>query len=317
MKCSQCAAENDADSRYCKKCGSELGPKATETNSAGKAKRGGFYRFCLGTTAIWTCFLLGSFLATGMTMVNHGISDPAVFGLGFGMGLIFFAGVWFIGVVVLLLLALATRPSPSVQWPRATKVATACIAVIVFIWPIVNASRLPAPSGHISASSNPLAIAPNGVGAEAQWQIREDKSAMDGTKTVVISRDAENDIQGWLESNRPSLIVRCQERKTEAYIVTGTAANVEYDTDSHTVRLRFDDGKPITQHWSASTDDKALFAPNAIEFAKNLVGSKLLTFEFTPFNANPAVVHFRLEGLAPYLQKAAAACGWQMPRVTE
>jgi len=95
MKCSQCAAENDADSRYCKKCGSELGPKATETNSAGKAKRGGFYRFCLGTTAIWTCFLLGSFLATGMTMVNHGISDPAVFGLGFGMGLIFFAGVWF------------------------------------------------------------------------------------------------------------------------------------------------------------------------------------------------------------------------------
>jgi len=140
---------------------------------------------------------------------------------------------------------------------------------------------------------------------------------MDGTKTVVISRDAENDIQGWLESNRPSLIVRCQERKTEAYIVTGTAANVEYDTDSHTVRLRFDDGKPITQHWSASTDDKALFAPNAIEFAKNLVGSKLLTFEFTPFNANPAVVHFRLEGLAPYLQKAAAACGWQMPRVTE
>lgn len=313
MKCIQCAVENDADSRFCKKCGADLGAKPTEATSAGKAKRGGFYRFCLGAAAIWTCFLLGSFLGTAMSMVSHGVSNPAVFGLGFGMSFILFAGVWFIGTVVLLLLALATRPSPPVQWPRATKVATACIALIVFVWPIVSVSRLPAPPSRAAAPSNPLITPGASATAEGQWQIREDKPPMDGSKTVVISRDAENDIQGWLESNRPSLIVRCQERKTETYIVTGTAATVEYDTDNHTVRLRFDDGKPITQHWSASTDDKALFAPNAIEFAKSLAGSKSLTFEFTPFNANPAVVHFRLEGLAPYLQKAARACGWQMP----
>jgi type VI secretion system protein VasI len=140
---------------------------------------------------------------------------------------------------------------------------------------------------------------------------------MDGSKTVVLSRDAENEIQGWLGSNRPTLIVRCRERKTEAYIVTGAAASVEYDTDSHTVRLRFDDARPITQHWGASTDDKALFSPKGVELAKKLVDAKSLTFEFTPFNANPAIVHFKLEGLAPYLQKAAAACGWQMPRGTE
>lgn len=316
MKCSQCAAENDVDARFCRKCGNDLGAKPTEATSVGKAKRGGFYRFCLGAAVVWTCFLLGLFLAMGMSMVNHGISNPAVFGLGFGMGLVVFAGVWFIGIVVLLLLALATRPSPPAQWPRATKVATACIAVIVFIWPLVSASRMPTPSSPVAVSSNPLTSSPTGVGAETQWQIREDKSAMDGSKTVVISRDAENEIQGWLESNRPSLIVRCQERKTEAYIVTGTAANVEYDTDNHTVRLRFDDSEPVTQHWSASTDDKALFSPNAIEFAKMLVGSKSLAFEFTPLNANPAIIHFRLEGLAPYLQKAAAACGWQMPRGT-
>ena len=55
---------------------------------------------------------------------------------------------------------------------------------------------------------------------------------MDGSKRIVISRDAENDIAGWLQSKRPSLIVRCQEGKTEAYIATGMAASVEYDTDS-------------------------------------------------------------------------------------
>ena len=86
---------------------------------------------------------------------------------------------------------------------------------------------------------------------------------------------------------------------------------------AHTVRLRFDDGKPTTQHWDESTDHEALFAPNAIQFAKELAGSKTLTFQFTPFDASPAVARFNLEGLAPYLEKAASACGWQIAEKTK
>jgi hypothetical protein len=216
----------------------------------------------------------------------------------------------------LLLLALATRPSPLTDWPRATKVAAACVSIVAFIWPMVSVSRLPSPSTAVAPGSPPPAPL-SSPPTEGQWRIREDKSPMDGSKTVVISRDAENDIETWLASKRPTLIVRCHERKTEAYVVTGTAASVEYGADTHTVRVRFDAAKPITQHWGASTDDNALFAPNGIEFAKKLVSSKSLVFEFTPFNASPAVAHFRLEGLGPYLQKAASACGWQMPGDTE
>jgi len=317
MRCSQCGMENDTDARFCKKCGIDLAGKTTQPNSSRQGRRGGFYRFCLAAATIWTSFLLGSFLAMGISMVSHGVTDQAAFGIAFGMGFVLFAGLWFIVIVVLLLLALATRPSPPVKWPGAAKVATASLAILALFWPIVSASRLAMRSAPVSSPSSPPSVAGNAGATAGQWQIKEDSSPMDGSKRIVISRDAENDIEGSLQSKRPSLIVRCQEGKTDAYIAAGMAASVEYDTDRHTVRLRFDDGKPTTQHWDASTDHEALFAPNAIQFARESASSKTLTFQFTPFDASPAVARFNLEGLAPYLQKAASACGWRVAEETK
>jgi hypothetical protein len=134
---------------------------------------------------------------------------------------------------------------------------------------------------------------------------------MDGSKTVVLSNDAENDIDVWLGSERPSLIVRCQEGRTDAYVVTGTAASVEYDTDSHTVRLRFDEAGPTTQHWGESTDHQALFAPNGRSLAKQMRGATTLVFQFTPFNASPATAKFNVRGLDKHLGLVAEACGWE------
>lgn len=318
MKCNRCGADNDADARFCKKCGSALGAKVMkQTNPAQSAKSGRFHRFCLATAGIWTFFMLGSLLAMGFSLMGHGVIDPAVFGLGFGLGFAVLAGLWFIGTVVLLLAAVATRPKISAPWPRSTQVATVLLAVLALFWPVVKAVTFTPPQKLANASISPISGAATSATAGGQWQIKEDSSPMDGSKRIVISRDAEHDIAGWLQSKRPSLIVRCQEGKTEAYIATGLAATVEYDTDRHTVRLRFDDGKPTTQHWDESTDHEALFAPNAIQFARELVGSKTLTFQFTPFDASPAVARFNLEGLAPYLQKAASACGWHVAEGTK
>ena len=314
MKCKQCGAESEIDARFCKNCGSNLAGRTIQPDCGQKAKAGGFHRFCLATAAIWTFFMLGSLLAMGISLVNHGVIDPTAFGLGLGMGFTFLAGVWFIGTVVLLLLALVTRPSPRVRWSGAAKAVTASLSILAFIWPIVSASRPPSSStpGSTPGSGNGAAAAAGGP-----WQIDADRSPMDGSRRIVISRKADNDIAGWLQSKRPTLIVRCQEGRTEAYIQTGMAASVEYDTDSHTVRVRFDERKPTTQQWSESTDHEALFAPSAIQFAKALVNAKTLTFQFTPFNASPAVVHFNVEGLRPYLNTVASACGWQVAGETK
>src|SRR5258706_13785649 len=74
-----------------------------------------------------------------------------------------------------------------------------------------------------------------------KWVYHESKSAMDDSKTVVLSLEAENIVQGWLRNpSRPTLFLRCKENKTDAYITVGLAANPEYGTDDFSVRLRFD-----------------------------------------------------------------------------
>jgi hypothetical protein len=256
--------------------------------------------------------MLGSLLAVGVSLVNHGVIDPTVFGLGFGLRFAFLAALWFIGTVVLLLLAVAARPKSSSPWPRATQVATISVAVLALFWPVVKATTLPSPEKPVSAPITPVSGAAATITAGSQWQVREQRSAMDGSKTLTVFPEAENDIQGWLEVKKPTLLVRCKERQTDVYVATGMAASVEYGTDDHAVRLRFGDGAPIAQHWSESTANDALFAPNAVQLARRMAGAKTVAFEFTPFDANPAVVRFNLDGLRPHLDTVASACGWQI-----
>lgn len=66
----------------------------------------------------------------------------------------------------------------------------------------------------------------------------------------------------------------------------------------------------MTQHWSASTDDKALFAPSGRQLAGQLAKATALTFEFTPFDASPAVARFDLKGIADHIGGIGQACGW-------
>jgi type VI secretion system protein VasI len=172
-----------------------------------------------------------------------------------------------------------------------------------------------------------------------KWHVTKGKSPMDDSKTVVLSLDSDNEVQGPLEAVRPALIVRCQEKKTQVYVVTGMAATVETDIDggprdSHKVGLRLDDRPATYDSWGESTDHKALFAGDLIwgeqwdsligmnapkvvaysggvvELAKKLTGASTLTFQFTPFDGSPQTARFDLRGLDAHLHDVAEACGW-------
>jgi type VI secretion system protein VasI len=165
-------------------------------------------------------------------------------------------------------------------------------------------TALPAPAPSSAAADPPAP--PN------KWMGGESKSEMDDTKTVSFRLGAENEIEGWLAKARPSLIVRCQERKTEAYVVTDMPANPEYgEFQRHTVQLRFDERPPISQMWGASTDDKALFAPNAVSFSRTLAKAQTLRVRFTPFNASPQTIEFDVRGFDSRLPVLAKTCGWK------
>jgi hypothetical protein len=166
-------------------------------------------------------------------------------------------------------------------------------------------SPLPVPSDLPSAPRPRLAKG---------WQLRADTSAMDDSKTVTMSLEADSALTGWIgRPMLPTLIIRCKEHKTDFYIINGTSANVEYGlNDQATIRLRLDADAPVDLVWNESTDDEALFAPNPIPLAKGIVRGTRLTYEFTPFRSSPAQFAFTIAGMQAPLGEVAGACGWKL-----
>ncbi len=139
-------------------------------------------------------------------------------------------------------------------------------------------------------------------------------SPMDGSALASLRLTANGPVKGWPSKEfTPMLVVRCKERKTQVFMVTGMAAVTDYgELYRTTVRLRFDDGKPERQGWSESTDREALFASNSTALARRLAKTKTFRVEFTPFNASPQVAEFSIADLRQKLDTVAKPCGWKL-----
>lgn len=161
-----------------------------------------------------------------------------------------------------------------------------------------------------SSSANPSVSSTQQ--SDDKWTENSSVNAMDNTKQVTLALKADNDIQSFIGSATPSLIIRCKENSTDAYVSLGTQVEVEYgETDSAKVRVKYDDGSPIGERWSKATSGDALFSPAANTFAKKLATSQTFMFEFTPFQKSAETVTFNVRGLDKHLGKVASACGWQ------
>lgn len=88
-------------------------------------------------------------------------------------------------------------------------------------------------------------------------------------------------------------------------------ATVESAFGGHTVRIRIDEQKAVSEKWSDSTDNKGLFAPRPMEILKKMAKAKTMLFEFTPFNASPVTVTFDVHGLDGQLSNADVPCKWK------
>lgn len=141
------------------------------------------------------------------------------------------------------------------------------------------------------------------------WNLTESKSAMTDEPSVVLATDALDEVRGWLDRTRPSLVVRCQERKLDVYLVSGMASHVENARGSHSVRYRIDTTAAVTESgWIESTDNEALFAPSPLGIAERLMSANTILMEWTPFNASPVQARFRVAGLETHRARLVAAC---------
>jgi type VI secretion system protein VasI len=145
----------------------------------------------------------------------------------------------------------------------------------------------------------------------SKWRVNKETSRIDDSTNVIISLDADSPISGWpRKTQTPLLILRCKERKTEAYVVTNMSPQVEYGTDGATVTLRFDKEKATKYQTSKSTDGEALFFSQSVGLIKKMLQHTTLLFEFVPFNSSPTMTTFDLRGLAEAVKPLREICKW-------
>lgn len=107
------------------------------------------------------------------------------------------------------------------------------------------------------------------------------------------------------EVRNAGIVIRCLRNETDVMVNTG-----EIIGSNATVRVKFDDGTPTRQNWSRSTDHTALFAPNAMAFARRLVKHQKFLVEFSPYDKGPQILKFDLTGLPDKLPAVEKACNW-------
>lgn len=162
-----------------------------------------------------------------------------------------------------------------------------------------------------SVAKSPARVDPISVAQPGKWRLVKSKSQFDDGPTIVLSLLAENTIRGWLATSTPILFLRCQEKRTEAYIATGMPASVESGgMDFHTVRLRYGDEPAFITAMSQSTDNKSLFFSDPTNSITRMWNAHTLLVGFTPFNANPVTIRFDVSGLPFAIQPLREACGW-------
>lgn len=145
----------------------------------------------------------------------------------------------------------------------------------------------------------------------SKWIVSSETSRIDDSKTVILRLRAENEVAGWPgKSVTPSLVIRCKERQTEAYFVTGMSPMVEYGTDGATITLRIDKTAAFKLRAGKSTDGEALFLPSAVSQIKRMMTGSVLLFEFVPFNSSPQMATFQIAGLSDAVKPVKEACKW-------
>jgi hypothetical protein len=166
-------------------------------------------------------------------------------------------------------------------------------------------------------TSSPNKTIPTDSPATGKWRASTEESEFDNSTTVVLALDAEDYIQGWLDTTRPKLILRCKEGKIDVYVNVGTQSNVEYGLyDAATVRVRFDQNQAVELIANESTDGEALFFQDPYGMIIAMLQSRQMIFGFTPFNADPVTTTFDLRGLSNVIPPLKMSCNWNGTRPT-
>lgn len=142
---------------------------------------------------------------------------------------------------------------------------------------------------------------------KGKWIVRTDKSPINDTTNVYLSLSSEQSVRSGYNTVTPTLLIRCAEGKTNAYITW----DLYLGLGSTSMLTRLDKATAVTKTWSISTDNKAVFVSGSdIIFAKQLMSHQTLLAQITPYSQSPVMATFDIGGLSEAIKPLREACKW-------
>ncbi len=163
-----------------------------------------------------------------------------------------------------------------------------------------------------SSTASPNAAAAVVVAPAHQWS-REDEYRWiaNHKRSVAYELDADQQVRVWTTHVRPTLVMRCLNKKTEVFVYTESPSKMESTDGLHSVRLTFDDAAESDERWPDSAEHDALFSPDGTALARRISAAHHLRFGFSPHNADPVQVDFDLGDAGTVVSHVAKTCGWK------
>jgi hypothetical protein len=138
----------------------------------------------------------------------------------------------------------------------------------------------------------------SGQSEAEDWKEAEPSVSIDGTRTIVFTRSAVEDVDIGEQKIRPGIGVKCTSSKRfDIAVLTYRVLQNGY------VRIRLDDGKPKAESWTESGDNKLLFSPNPARLAKQFASTHYFYIEWTPFHQGPVMAKFDVSGFTEQFAK--------------
>jgi hypothetical protein len=150
------------------------------------------------------------------------------------------------------------------------------------------------------------------VGKVGLWKIDVSQSLMDDSFTVVgmvEGKVVSGTMPGGVVGGHPNLVFRCHESEVDLFVVTGRAAKPELGKyNSVSARVRVDKNQAFLLDVYESTDNKALFFPDAMLRRSDLFQGQTLLFEYVPILATPVTLEFPILGMSAVAATLAVSC---------
>jgi hypothetical protein len=141
------------------------------------------------------------------------------------------------------------------------------------------------------------------------WEISSQYNDV-GREVISLKLQPVNSVTlGTSVKKMPEFIIKCSDRHTDAYVDWKGPLSYETQYVKHFwVTVRIDSGDSADQMWDLSIDKRAVFAPSAVDFIKQLKTASRLQVQLTPVHESEVTLVYGLQGFNDALDILVKRC---------